>query len=253
MNARYYVPSLGRFASADTIVPDPTNPQQFNRFAYVLNNPIRLTDPSGHDCYDTSGGEMAGTCMDGEDKLFRFRQTVLYMHSEMLKNASSSHTALIHGMLELGRQIPSTLITTAYLLWAERVAPSRPWDHKPKLDQMLGLKEDNDYYFPIEEHLREEWYYDIWSNIHYGYVGSVAGFGEQTLQNGGSVPILAGNNDHADILSTQIGINLWKEYGLSLTVDQLASAIISSKDMFLTIQNEYPRELDRVISRTNGR
>ena len=42
------MPNLGRFASADTIVPDPTNPQQFNRFAYVLNNPIRLIDPSGH-------------------------------------------------------------------------------------------------------------------------------------------------------------------------------------------------------------
>jgi RHS repeat-associated protein len=48
MNARYYVPSLGRFASADTIVPDPTNPQQFNRFSYVLNNPLRFTDPTGH-------------------------------------------------------------------------------------------------------------------------------------------------------------------------------------------------------------
>ena len=48
MNARYYVPSLGRFASADTIVPDPSNPQQFNRFSYVLNNPIRFNDPSGH-------------------------------------------------------------------------------------------------------------------------------------------------------------------------------------------------------------
>jgi RHS repeat-associated protein len=48
MNARYYVPSLGRFASADTLVPDPTNPQQFNRFSYVLNNPLRFNDPSGH-------------------------------------------------------------------------------------------------------------------------------------------------------------------------------------------------------------
>jgi RHS repeat-associated protein len=52
MNARYYVPSLGRFASADTLVPDPTNPQQFNRFSYVLNNPLRFTDPTGHVCYD---------------------------------------------------------------------------------------------------------------------------------------------------------------------------------------------------------
>ncbi|MEM8861528.1 MAG: RHS repeat-associated core domain-containing protein, partial [Chloroflexota bacterium] len=48
MNARYYVPGIGRFLSADTIVPDPLNPQQFNRYSYVLNNPIIMSDPSGH-------------------------------------------------------------------------------------------------------------------------------------------------------------------------------------------------------------
>jgi len=40
---------LNHFASADTIVPDPTNPQAFNRYSYVINNPIRLIDPSGHE------------------------------------------------------------------------------------------------------------------------------------------------------------------------------------------------------------
>jgi RHS repeat-associated protein len=45
--ARWYDPSLGRFVSADTIVPDPANPQSLNRFAYVRNNPLRYTDPSG--------------------------------------------------------------------------------------------------------------------------------------------------------------------------------------------------------------
>jgi RHS repeat-associated protein len=48
MNARYYVPSIGRFASADTIVPNPTNPQDFNRYSYVRNNPTNFIDPSGH-------------------------------------------------------------------------------------------------------------------------------------------------------------------------------------------------------------
>ncbi len=48
MNARYYVPSIGRFASADTIVPDPTNPQSMNRFSYVRNNPLKFIDPTGH-------------------------------------------------------------------------------------------------------------------------------------------------------------------------------------------------------------
>ncbi len=48
MNARFYVPGLGRFASADTIVPDPNNPQSFNRYSYVYNNPLKMIDPSGH-------------------------------------------------------------------------------------------------------------------------------------------------------------------------------------------------------------
>jgi|GEM_PF-2374388 len=46
--AHYYDAQLGRFISADTIVPSAGNPQSLNRYSYVLNNPVRLTDPSGH-------------------------------------------------------------------------------------------------------------------------------------------------------------------------------------------------------------
>jgi len=46
--ARYYDPALGRFVSADMVVPEPGNPQTLNRYAYTLNNPVRYTDPSGH-------------------------------------------------------------------------------------------------------------------------------------------------------------------------------------------------------------
>ena len=77
--ARYYDPSIGRFISADTVVQptpqsggqvvealvvyfsDPTqfqshrsenkisfiNPQEHNRYSYVLNNPLKYTDPKG--------------------------------------------------------------------------------------------------------------------------------------------------------------------------------------------------------------
>jgi len=45
--ARYYHPALGRFISADTLVPNPGNPQDLNRYAYVRNNPLKYTDPSG--------------------------------------------------------------------------------------------------------------------------------------------------------------------------------------------------------------
>jgi RHS repeat-associated protein len=46
--ARYYDPALGRFVSADTVVPEAGNPQALNQYAYVTNNPLRYTDPSGH-------------------------------------------------------------------------------------------------------------------------------------------------------------------------------------------------------------
>ena len=46
--ARWYDPALGRWAQADTIVPQPGNPQSLNRYTYVNNNPLKYVDPSGH-------------------------------------------------------------------------------------------------------------------------------------------------------------------------------------------------------------
>ncbi|MFB0536813.1 MAG: PKD domain-containing protein, partial [Anaerolineae bacterium] len=46
--ARFYSPRLGRFVSADTIVPDYNAPQALNRYSYVLNRPLQGGDPTGH-------------------------------------------------------------------------------------------------------------------------------------------------------------------------------------------------------------
>jgi RHS repeat-associated protein len=46
--ARYYDPTIGRFISADTIIPNPANPQAFNRYTYCLNNPLKYVDPTGY-------------------------------------------------------------------------------------------------------------------------------------------------------------------------------------------------------------
>lgn len=48
MNGRNFDQSNGRFNSADPMLQDPFNPQNFNRYSYVLNSPMGATDPSGY-------------------------------------------------------------------------------------------------------------------------------------------------------------------------------------------------------------
>jgi RHS repeat-associated protein len=47
MNGRVYDPQLARFISADPIIQDGGDLQSYNRYSYVRNNPLVLTDPSG--------------------------------------------------------------------------------------------------------------------------------------------------------------------------------------------------------------
>ena len=47
MNGRFYDPLIGRFLSPDPYVQAPYNLQNFNRYSYCLNNPLKYTDPSG--------------------------------------------------------------------------------------------------------------------------------------------------------------------------------------------------------------
>ncbi|MDO8282837.1 MAG: toxin TcdB middle/N-terminal domain-containing protein [Thermodesulfovibrionia bacterium] len=62
--ARYYDPKLARFISADTIVPEPYNPQSLNRYSYAINNPIVLRDLDGH-CFWSSVGSAVRSFFSG--------------------------------------------------------------------------------------------------------------------------------------------------------------------------------------------
>ncbi len=60
-NARWYDPYLNHFTQPDTIVPNPYNSQSYDRYSYVLNNPLRYIDPTGHkECADTDN---QGNCL----------------------------------------------------------------------------------------------------------------------------------------------------------------------------------------------
>jgi RHS repeat-associated protein len=59
--ARIYDPELGRFMTADSVVPDPGSSQSWNRYAFVRNNPLAFIDPTGH--ADQPAGDSADWVM----------------------------------------------------------------------------------------------------------------------------------------------------------------------------------------------
>ena len=48
MNGRIYDPTLGRFLQTDPYIQAPKNSQNYNRYSYVINNPVSYTDPNGN-------------------------------------------------------------------------------------------------------------------------------------------------------------------------------------------------------------
>uniref|UniRef100_UPI000491A748 polymorphic toxin type 44 domain-containing protein n=1 Tax=Pseudomonas sp. Ant30-3 TaxID=1488328 RepID=UPI000491A748 len=65
----------------------------------------------------------------------------------------------------------------AMALFTERVGQDRPWDHKP----ILAEKYNGVVYHKQGDY---DYFYDIWSNIHYGYVGRAGGLSESILLDG---------------------------------------------------------------------
>jgi RHS repeat-associated protein len=68
--ARYYASTMGRFTSPDPsglAYADPTNPQSFNLYSYVLNNPLVNIDPDGLKCFQVDGdGNLTGSSNAGD-------------------------------------------------------------------------------------------------------------------------------------------------------------------------------------------
>jgi len=65
----------------------------------------------------------------------------------------------------------------AYALWAWMVRQGGPWDPKPKI-----AKEYEAHYFRLSDGY--VYYYDVWGNVMYGYLGVALGFSEEELFHG---------------------------------------------------------------------
>jgi Bacterial toxin 44 len=69
----------------------------------------------------------------------------------------------------------------ALKIWVDIVKTGAPWDHKGYIRTHFGcggVQKVWHRYGPVS------YFYDVWSNIHFGYVGFAVGFSEDTLLDG---------------------------------------------------------------------
>lgn len=171
-----------------------------------------------------------------------------YIYREMVTNAQSPEVkelqtlngvsvgAIALGGIPLAPVVAAGARTAALLKWRDLVRGGAKWDHKKRIKDMLALKK-GDFHFPIRGDPDHEYFYDFWSNIHFGYVGSAAGFTGWELQKGAAMGGAAGTNDDIDVETVQIGIDLWEKHKLNLTQEQLRQEILSRTAKMLDIQN----------------
>ncbi|MCY9845748.1 polymorphic toxin type 44 domain-containing protein [Vibrio caribbeanicus] len=122
--------------------------------------------------------------------------------------------------------------TAALAQWTSLVAQDRAWDHKPKIAAGFPTAgQSTRFHHKYKDY---EYFYDIWSNIHYGYMGILCGFSESILLDGAGLEQIgtdilsstkevtdrsASNgeglrayDDTTDNLSIRIGIELYRDY-----------------------------------------
>lgn len=68
MGSRWYEPYLNHWLQPDSIVPDPQNPLNWDKYAYVNNNPINFSDPTGH---KACSRENDGTCSTFDEDVIK--------------------------------------------------------------------------------------------------------------------------------------------------------------------------------------
>jgi hypothetical protein len=170
-----------------------------------------------------------------------------FIYKEMMKNLDHTASKKIRELLDYGildALVPgkqSLEIGMAMDIWRSMVGNRRPWDHKLVIKQTFGV-------WASDAASRRSYKFDIWSNLHYGYIGLSVGFsrwvllagaGAAQLKAGTSPPgywkrrvgsigdfdFLAAFDDPADQAAIEVGMDLWEDEGRGLTLTRLVGEV----------------------------
>ena len=138
--------------------------------------------------------------------------------------------------------LSSSMILHALVEFKGLVGNKKPWDYK---QLVYGLRDCVDIY------AGKQYYYDydIWGNIHFGYIGLVAGFDRETLLIGaGFAQYVAGTkstacnigdikvcDDPKDTIAIHIGFDLWERQKKHPTADILLNLIRAKRDQISSV------------------
>ncbi|MCP2169713.1 polymorphic toxin type 44 domain-containing protein [Goodfellowiella coeruleoviolacea] len=145
-----------------------------------------------------------------------------YIFNEMIKNMNSKDIAEMREKWDSWNPIEKA---QAIKEWYDKVKSNGPWDHKPILEDRYGMETKNEYDLKVPGQNKKV-SYDIWSNIHYGYVGRSAGFPSELLERAATMDIPGvGRTDEGDKMTVRLGIELYEKYGPNLTKEQFQQEV----------------------------
>jgi hypothetical protein len=240
--------------SRDTWQGDYNRPGSLNRWNYVEANPINLTDPSG---LMASGNEVINFIVkrmredSASDELRKIREL---NNSHLYKDACAAFAEMpwwekilvgrdkfLHDAL-IADQSAHTLATAQFgcLVSDSRSRPvCGKWDYKADIGPKWGEAQTVDFSSIGQGQII--FFYDIWANFHFGYLGLAGGFSEDELLHGAAKENAVSNllpkikDDPSDTVANIIGFNLYKSNNLSensllwwiwIYKDQLNKAIV---------------------------
>jgi hypothetical protein len=153
--------------------------------------------------------------------------------------------------------IPQNMRNEARLMWAGLVAPGMIWDHKPtiagdrsnadgyelvKNSVLRPLRENGDAKNAVyHKYNNHDLFYDVWSNIHYGYVGKVCGFTDSELLDGAGLAQIIANKELITHDSSVQGLRKYDDIpdqrlitlGIKLFQDTNGNAEVLTPEMIL--------------------
>lgn len=228
----------------------------------AMTPPVTATEPSSNlnirpHCQHTDGAINVAEYILNEIKTnVRGRTANIirgYIDDETIKNALKEWNNLPWYAKLAPR--PQPHLPEAIIVWYQKVKTGAEWDHKPKIRNKFGSvavarplpppsrTPSKSYYHKYKQY---DYFYDVWSNIHYGYVGLSVGFSEKLLLSGSTweqnmTPGAVGDDTLDDITSMKIGFSLYHKFGKmadALTAMDILDALANTPQTSMPVSKQ---------------